>query len=573
MTQPAIDLRKLDPSLISQMSDAQFRRLLAQASDVLGKDKKENALLYYEPASEMVERTHLSDAMFVGVFGGNRSSKTTSQMAHAIIHSTGVIPLKLREKYPGHFEKRMRGPVHGRFICQSLINVLEDSILPKLRWNSWTGVGAVGEGKGHWGLIPRMCLIDGEWERSWSARSRTLRLLCRDPENIDRVVGESIIKFFSYDQKPEDFASAHLHWVLFDEPPPLAIWNENKARVMSANGWMRLAMTWPDDPSINVDWLYDEVYQQGIEGPHKHPAYECFELYTTDNVHLDQEAISRMMDTMSERQKQVRIYGRQVRFSNRIHELFTEQERGWCFSCKGDQVISETQCLKCGSGDVVRYTHVEEFDWPRGWPVIWLVDPHPRKPHMSAWIGVDPSDEYSWIAEYEDPGDPVKMRVGVEEIEREMGLHVVRRIMDPRMGGSSSSGSDRERTWLDEFELAGLPCDPASPSDVGRKILNTWLEPDPCTRRPRMRWHKRCRNAIFQFSRFVWDDWKAGSDKSIKQRAKDKNDDYPALGRYFANEEPSFSVLTQGRELIHVPVYGSTGSGPQNHPYLGGRHR
>jgi hypothetical protein len=29
---------------------------------------------------------------------------------------------------------------------------------------------------------------------------------------------------------------------------------------------MLLAMTWPDDPSIAVDWLYDEVYEPGKSG-------------------------------------------------------------------------------------------------------------------------------------------------------------------------------------------------------------------------------------------------------------------------------------------------------------------
>ena len=38
-------------------------------------------------------------------------------------------------------------------------------------------------------------------------------------------------------------------------------WRENEARVMRVDGRMMLAMTWPDDPSINVDWLYNEVYE------------------------------------------------------------------------------------------------------------------------------------------------------------------------------------------------------------------------------------------------------------------------------------------------------------------------
>jgi hypothetical protein len=46
-----------------------------------------------------------------------------------------------------------------------------------------------------------------------SNKLRMLRVLCRDPHNPDKVLGESTIQFMSLDQDPTDFASGDFHIV------------------------------------------------------------------------------------------------------------------------------------------------------------------------------------------------------------------------------------------------------------------------------------------------------------------------------------------------------------------------
>ena len=76
--------------------------------------------------------------------------------------------------------------------------------------------------------------------------------------------------------------------ILHDEPTKLAIWTENQARTMRVNGRMMLAMTWPDDPSIPVDWIFDEIYEKAQPGAGKSPHHDWIELSTRANRNLDQ---------------------------------------------------------------------------------------------------------------------------------------------------------------------------------------------------------------------------------------------------------------------------------------------
>jgi hypothetical protein len=552
----SVDLDRWSKSTVQRLTADQLRQALAEAGAMLAQDRKEFALHYYEPASEDVEQVHLSTARVRFVGGGNGSSKTEGSLVEGVIAATGVVPQSLRDRHPNFdWKKKLRGPTRGRIVCQSITNTLQPIIIPKLRWTNWTGTDEPGGERGHWGWIPQACLIDGDWSKSWSEKYRMLRLLYRDPDNFDRVVGESTIQFQSYDVDAADQESGDLHWVLLDEPPTRAIYKANEARTMRVKGWMMLAMTWPDDPSIAIDWIFDEIYERGLEGPNKREDYECFRLRTTHNKYLIQDSVQAQIKAWDARTVATRIEGQPIRFSNRVHEIFTDVTDEWCFTCGERRMLEQNRCLYCSGTDVTHYNHVVDVEYKRGWPVIWVLDPHPRKPHMSAYFCITPNDDWWMIANLECKGDPTDMRVMCDEVEAEFGFRIVRRLMDPRMGGSVS-GARRDRTWQDEFDAAGLYCDlaQAADGDVGRAPVDFMLRPDKRSRKPRFLIHPRCGPAIHQFKRFMWDDWKANSDKSQKQKVKELYDDYPAITRYFALEEPSFEGLMHGPRMIQAKV-------------------
>lgn len=546
-----MSLPELHAANLPALSDEEFRGLLAETLAITQEDRRQNALLYYAPVSAKVQAVHDSVARVIGVGGGNGSGKSDAALAELVMCATGIFPYSQRHLV----ERKFRGPIAARLVVESLTTTLEPIILPKLQWWRWSGVDAPGGARGHWGWVPKSCLVEGEWQRSWSAKLRLLRLICRDPSNPDRVLGESSIQCMSVDQDSTDFASGDFHLVVHDEPPSLAIWRENEARIMRVNGRLLLAMTWPDDPAIAVDWLYDEVYEPGRAG--SDPAVAWFELWTTENPNLDQRAVAAQAERWSSEIASVRIYGRPIRFSNRVHAGFTASTKTWCFACGKSVVRVPGETLKplcgvCGGEWVADYNHVAEFEHSGAWPTVFVIDPHSRKPHMFLWAQVDPSDDWWVVAEGKCEGDCVETRDEVYRVERELGLAVARRLMDPNFG-ASPAGQRREVTWQDEFAAAGLACELAEDADVGRSRINQMLRPDADTLAPRLRIHARCKDTVYQLERFVWDDFSRRVDRDLKQVPKDKHSDYPAMLRYLANSEPSFALLRHGAPVLRRP--------------------
>ena len=541
------------PENLKDLSEDDFRTLLSKTVQLQEDDRKENQILYYRPNQPKAWEVHRSAAKYLGIAGGNGSGKTEGALAEAAALATGIFPRSLEDV----FKEKFRGPIKVRSIVESKTTTLTTVILEKLKWWCWTGLPPIGGDQGHWGWIPKMSLIDGEWDRSWSEKFQLLRMYCRDPEKPDVILGESTWQFMSHNQDASDFASGDFHLVLLDEPPKFAIYRENEARTMRVGGRMILSMTWPDDPGIPVDWIFDQVYEKAQPGPKKSQYHDWFELSTIENTHLDQEAIQIQMENWDETTKKIRIFGGTLRFSNRIHPLFTDVKDWWCFNC-GKVTFTEMgrfeeqACVDCQSVDVTEFCHVQEFDSSHIWPTVYLLDPHPRKPHMMLWAQIDPSDDIWIVREAEVDGDPTAVRIMCDDMEESEGLFVPQRLMDPNMGASPAS-ADRETTWQDAFNDAGVSCDLADDAAVGRKTLNQYLRPDHSTLRPRIHIHDSCSNTISQLRRYVWGEWKHAHDKDQKQVPKDKHDDYPTLLKYLMNYNPTFNFLKQGAPILRRP--------------------
>ena len=537
----------LDPKNkpLSSLSDDELRELLLKAVDLQRADRQENQILYYQPVSPRAMAVHECEARIVAIGGGNGSSKTETALVELISCATGVFPERLKHLS----DIKWRGPIQCRVVCESLTTVLHPVILPKLQWWRWSGTDQPGGDRGHWGWIPKTSLIDGDWQKSWSEKLRQLRLICRDPIT-QKMVGESTVQFMSKDQDPSDFASGDFHIVLHDEPPSLAIWRENEARTMRTAGRMLLAMTWPDDPAIAVDWIFDEVYEPGLN-PHE-KRVKWFTMSTFDNRHLRQTEVHAQAEAWSEDVKKVRIEGQPLRFSNRIHPDFTDFTKTWCFPCAKSVIPvsgGPKACPNCNSPDLEDYNHVEDFSESGTWPTVFLLDPHPRKPHMMIWVQVDPSDDLWLVAEASVEGEPSDVKQKTDRIESDFKLFIAQRIMDPNMG-ATVAGTKREIKWVDEFRSAGLSCDLADDSHVGRQRLNGYLKPDKATRRPRFHVHPRCKDTIYQINRYVWDDFKRGMEKDLKQTPKTKYDDMPTLCKYLMNSDPQFNLLKYGAPVF-----------------------
>ena len=526
----------------AQFSRAELEQFAREVEMVRQAVRQERALLLYQPVSEEARRFHLSTAQQRIILGGNGSSKSESNLADMVIRMTGMIPESLKHDYP---REVLRPPISARLIVESLTNTWEQSIKPKLIWNHWTGL-ADGR-RGHWGWIPKEFLIRGKWDESWSEKFRTLTL-----------TNGSTLHVMSGDQDVTDFASASVHDIRVDEGKKHALWRENVMRLREG-GSISMAMTPPDDESASWDaaWVYNELYEKGMSGPGKDPDIDAFTLFTENNPYIAADFMEKVGKNLTPEQREVRFHGRFMHLGGRIYATFTEREQTWCFACNKIcfAVKSEKRhCGQCGGDNIVDFCHVvEPFEQAYKWPCIFIVDPHPRKPVMMAWIAIDPADDWWQVAELQVDGTPEEIRDKVNELERNLDLFVAKRIIDPNMAESQAHNAGRRHvTVRDEYDAVGLRCALADDNfHTGKDRIRIRLKPDAKTLQPRFRIFRTCRTAIQQFNKFSWDEWaRFTSDiRDPKAKPKDKDNDYPVMMGYLANDNPSYSAYHRGYSM------------------------
>ena len=510
--------------------------------------RKEDAILYYQVMNPDALGIHLSTAKEIPIVGGNRSAKTESALAEAVIQATGIVPLSLKNTYP---KIKLRAPIRVRIICKSLTNTWEPVIKRKLQWWEWNGDDDQGGPNGHWGWIPKHLLIKGQWDESWSEKYRTLSL-----------TNGSVFQIMSREQDVGDFSGASCHLIVIDEGIDPARYRENLKRPIDCRGRIIIPMTPPDDQSASWEaaWVY-ELYERGLPGQGKDPDIDSFTLFTERNRVLPKDEIAKTIKDMSEDQKEVALHGRFLHLSGRIYPTYTERKQYWCFQCNKNMLVLDGKtCPTCKSENIVLYSHfLEPFEKAFTWPCIMAIDPHPRKPHCIVWDVVSPSDDIFQVAELEVDDTPTVVKKAVDDLERNLGLRVYRRLMDPNAGESPTTASKvRHMTIRQEFDAVGLRCSTNVSDDrfTAQMKIKEYLKVDPRTMQPRFHIFNTCKKSNYQMLHYSWGEHtRFSSDtRNPKPIPRDKDDDFPTLTGYVMNDNPSFrsahgsvmTVTTQG---------------------------
>ena len=532
-------------------------RLIGQAAE---QDRQENQLAYYRLVNPMALRVHLSTAREVDIVGGNRSSKTDTTLAELGIQTTGVVPESLRAVYP---REKLRAPIRARVVCNSLTDTLEPVIKPKLRYDQWNGVAAPSTGKGHWGWIPRRLLKGGSWESAFSAQNRTLHVSVDSTwVGNDGMVNSSrswsSVQFMSYDQDLSTFAGSSMHFIMHDELPPADIYRENRLRTLDVQGQIYTAFTPPDEAGIqvgDVTWFFDDVYERGLPGPGKAKDIETIILHTERNELLDEQAIADLASKMTDAQREVRLRGKFIHLSGVIYGLFSRTENWWCYRCQRKVFPVGGTCPHCTGDDIGEFCHVvDPFPIPSGWPVLFVVDPHPRKPDAIGWFAITPSDDLVWIGELEVEGTADDIASAVRDFESRNRINPVKRLMDPNMATETNDKLKRGWTIRKAYDDAGLRCDLANDEMAsGINEVREYLKPDSKTRRPRLTVFSTNERAIYGMTHWTWDEHRAGGDRELKEMPRDRHKDFPDLVRYAVMDRPSFRGYTRGAAMISRP--------------------
>lgn len=524
-----------DPNLLKSnlgsFTDDELAELASQVISLRDTTKQQKQLELYEPASDEALQVHKSVATEQLLVGGNRSSKTETMMVEWAIQMTGIVPICLRDIYP---KEKLRAPIRSRIVCESLTNTWAPVIRPKLQWWKWSGRGENGGPNGHWGWIPPDFLKKGQWDDSWLEKERVLTL-----------TNGSTCQIMSYDQDVQDFSGSSMHLICHDEGPPEHIYRENKMRIIDADGRLMIAMTPPDEESTSwrAAWIYDELWEKRGS-----PNIDVFQLFTLKNRILDPEMIAKVTSGLSAQQLKVRLEGQFMHLSGRIYPTYSDSPTQWCFTCQNIGIVVEGLCVTCGGNNVATFCHfIEPIDGVYGFPGIFCIDPHPRKPHAMAWYAISPSDDVFQVAELEVDAEPDMVWQKARDIETKLCLNVVRRFMDPNMAKSPAGVTNkRGRTVRDEFDAVGLRCDLADDNrETARARLTAMLKPDPRTKEPRFFVFDTCTRTNYMMKRYVWDEWATTSshNKDPKALPAAKFDDFPALAQYMINSNPSYGNL------------------------------
>lgn len=210
-----------------ESGDAEVLRELEAAERLL----RENPLQDFEPHSDSQRDFFEARTKVVAAFAGNRFGKTTSLVVRSLIDCVD------RDCLPGRLRpyKSFDAPVHGWIVCPTT-DKMYDSLIPAFQ--KW---------------CPQAQLLGGQWAGSkggaWSKERRMITFR-----------NGSTLSFKTYEQHESTLGGADLHFVGYDEPPPLRHREECATRLAGHDAsYEMFAMT---PLKTNTGWIRREIFKQ-----------------------------------------------------------------------------------------------------------------------------------------------------------------------------------------------------------------------------------------------------------------------------------------------------------------------
>lgn len=274
------------------------REVEAKLREVAAAIRANPLLAYNNPELLAPGKVHSKQLLFNAVkapvmgtkamIAGNRTGKTYCCCADDVIQ---LIP---EPDVPPHLKgyKKFEAPI-DIWIGAPKYTKHEDTIIPILRR-----------------LIPKHQLIGGNFDRSYKAQSRLIKLNCG-----------STIGLKTYDQDLDAWASAAIHRIHWDEEPNnangLLMRSEARARLISTGGDEILGMT----PMLGIStWAFTDVWERRFD-----PDITVMGMSMEDNPWNTQEAIDKFLAGLTEEEREARRHGRFVHFGGLFFDEFREE--------------------------------------------------------------------------------------------------------------------------------------------------------------------------------------------------------------------------------------------------------
>ena len=339
---------------------------------------------------------------------------------------------------------------------------------PKLIWIVSTGTSLKDN------IIP--AFQDGD-ERIFKEGTYTMHKEGKPYESMVKFNNGWRIKFFTNDQDVKQFESATVGVIIADEPIGEPIYKALKSRRRKGN-----IMFMPMTPLDCEPYVIDDIVSKVGSKRHFHVEGSVYEVSTIDNTaeggqhcgvrgHLTPEVIDSMVEDYDIEEKEARVYGRFMYFSERIWQNFK---------------------------DDITIVRPENFPIdPKKDKIFHVADPHDGRPCASVYFALKENGRV--IAFSETPTDKnrpfweIKEQVHIDnevytwnEIEEIFGLQGIKRIIDKRFGFQTRGGTNLANLISEAGRKLGktFSFTPSYKNDsdmgelaYGHKIVRSFLEP------------------------------------------------------------------------------------------------
>ena len=444
---------------------------------------RDNPLRYFSP-NEGGQREFLEceDPAIQGIYylAGNKSGKTTAAIIKCIERASGK-PVWGGER---RAHLKWKTPTMGAIFCEDFDTHRTD-ILP--RFFTW---------------CPREELAQDPLE---FANGEPARIIMKNG---------SPIYLRTYQQGYLKHEGKDYDWVFCNEPFSRDIYTAIWRGFTATAGIMLIAAT-----LLSQVWLYDEMAQSFIK---------VIGGSMLDNPWLDKRSTENYIASMTEEEKQVRVFGRPSHLSGVVYPEFKD---------KFPHVVANFE----------QADPENPFPWNiitgKPWPIVIGCDPHERKPVYLEWAYISPLNEILWFDwAMLGPCGLDELFRQIDRIERSHHHASVMVVMDPNRGRAIQLGGS---SWIEQFEAHDYPVQLGDDNvSVGHATVREMLMGES----PRMRWTEHCRGQngpLFQMQRYIWQDWKKGEfqERDKKEQVADIHKDFPDVHRYVAMARLDYHLL------------------------------
>lgn len=404
--------------------------------------------------------------------GGNQVGKSTCGCKEAQWHIFGTHPYR-----------KVKVPSVGRIITSQGFNTgLDQVILPKLDQ-----------------FIPK--------EHIRNVKKNQYGV----PIRFDYYNG-SVVHLMSTEQKFKVFEGATVDWAWIDEPPDEPIYKANLRAIMRNGGSIWLTMT-PVIEDANSMWLYNTLYEPWDQGDDSLVRSVMFFFASLEeNLEENGGVISRKDFEMFKAglnpdEIEARVYGR--------------------FMIKGGRIFSEYR-------DNIHL--IDNFDWPKEWPVIRAIDPHPAKDDSVLWVGIMPGNFYCAIDELSNNKDVATWSQLILEREGERGYNIIDSVIDTSINVEDKEQRMSRKRMLEQCGIRSRFPTKKNMVEPGIMYMKTLMKPSFNEffnkEMPKLTIMRRCPKTADNFRRYRRNE----NGMVIK-----KNDDWIDPFRYAISTQADFS--------------------------------